>query len=88
LNYSCHIVFFTKNISGFRQLRGEEQKQWLFRELANSQADWRVVLGHHTIYSAGRMGCDAPGNGIALVKMGKIWLFQVQNAWFKRENDD
>lgn len=34
----------------------EEQKQWLFQELANSQADWRVVLGHHTIYSAGMHG--------------------------------
>lgn len=34
----------------------EEQKQWLFRELANSQANWRVVLGHHTIYSAGMHG--------------------------------
>eukprot|EP00438_Fugacium_kawagutii_P001497 Skav202543 [mRNA] locus=scaffold2011:263193:264350:- [translate_table: standard] len=34
----------------------EEQKQWLFSELANSQADWKVVLGHHGIYSAGMHG--------------------------------
>jgi len=34
----------------------EEQKQWLFKELAESKADWKVVLGHHAIYSAGMHG--------------------------------
>lgn len=34
----------------------ESQKTWLRAELQNSQADWKVVLGHHPIYSAGSHG--------------------------------
>ncbi|CAK9077010.1 Purple acid phosphatase 7, partial [Durusdinium trenchii] len=34
----------------------EEQKQWLFSGLAESTADWRIVLGHHPVYSAGNHG--------------------------------
>lgn len=37
----------------------EAQKQWLDRELANSQSPWKVVYGHHPIYSNGQHG-DTP----------------------------
>jgi hypothetical protein len=30
-----------------------KQREWLDRELANSQARWKVVYGHHPIYSDG-----------------------------------
>lgn len=42
---------------------GEEQKQWLFKELAESKADWKVVLGHHAIYSAGAPKWRKCGSG-------------------------
>ena len=50
----CHpseIVSY-RWFAGFHD-RGEEQKQWLFSGLAESTADWRIVLGHHPVYSAG-----------------------------------
>ena len=31
----------------------EKQRQWLDRELAQSRARWKVVYGHHPIYSGG-----------------------------------
>jgi hypothetical protein len=31
----------------------DKQLQWLDRELAKSQAPWKVVYGHHPIYSGG-----------------------------------
>lgn len=34
----------------------EEQKRWLFDGLQKSTADWRVVIGHHPVYSAGNHG--------------------------------
>lgn len=37
----------------------EEQKRWLERALAESQAPWKVVYGHHPIYSTGQHG-DTP----------------------------
>ncbi|CAJ1380315.1 unnamed protein product [Effrenium voratum] len=34
----------------------ESQKLWLFSELEQSNADWKIVLGHHPVYSAGNHG--------------------------------
>ncbi|NJL00105.1 MAG: metallophosphoesterase [Spirulinaceae cyanobacterium SM2_1_0] len=34
------------------------QLQWLDRELAASTASWKIVFGHHQIYSSGRYGID------------------------------
>mmetsp|Transcript_84984 Transcript_84984/g.150262 ORF Transcript_84984/g.150262 Transcript_84984/m.150262 type:complete len:522 (-) Transcript_84984:179-1744(-) len=34
----------------------QEQITWLSSELASSKADWKIVLGHHPIYSAGSHG--------------------------------
>lgn len=33
-----------------------EQVEWLGRELAASRADWKIVVGHHPVYSGGRHG--------------------------------
>eukprot|EP00440_Ansanella_granifera_P053265 gb/GFBE01057743.1/.p1 GENE.gb/GFBE01057743.1/~~gb/GFBE01057743.1/.p1 ORF type:complete len:437 (+),score=89.97 gb/GFBE01057743.1/:1-1311(+) len=33
-----------------------EQRDWLRQELASSTADWKIVLGHHPVYSAGSHG--------------------------------
>lgn len=33
-----------------------EQIEWLERELAASRADWKIVVGHHPVYSGGRHG--------------------------------
>jgi 3',5'-cyclic AMP phosphodiesterase CpdA len=35
------------------------QLAWLERELSKSDAPWKVVVGHHPIYSSGRYGTDA-----------------------------
>lgn len=37
------------------QLR-DPQKDWFKQELAKSTADWKIVLGHHAVYSAGSHG--------------------------------
>jgi tartrate-resistant acid phosphatase type 5 len=33
-----------------------EQYAWLKRELAASTADWKIVVGHHPVYSSGKHG--------------------------------
>merc|ERR1712066_406789 len=33
-----------------------EQIAWLAAELEDSTADWKIVLGHHPVYSAGSHG--------------------------------
>lgn len=35
-----------------------EQLNWLEKELTQSTAPWKIVLGHHAIYSSGRHGSD------------------------------
>jgi tartrate-resistant acid phosphatase type 5 len=37
----------------------EAQLQWFEARLAASTADWKVVVGHHPVYSGGRPGADA-----------------------------
>jgi len=34
------------------------QRQWLEKELAESHANWKIVMGHHPMYSSGRHGND------------------------------
>jgi Calcineurin-like phosphoesterase len=36
----------------------EEQLNWLEENLANSQATWKIVYGHHPLYSSGMHGSD------------------------------
>ncbi len=33
-----------------------EQVAWLARELAESRAEWKIVVGHHPVYSGGSHG--------------------------------
>ena len=35
-----------------------EQLAWLDRQLANSTAPWKIVFGHHPLYSSGRHGSN------------------------------
>ncbi len=36
----------------------QEQLAWLDRQLASSNAPWKIVYGHHPLYSSGRHGGD------------------------------
>lgn len=38
----------------------ENQVIWLEQELSNSDAPWKVVFGHHQIYSSGHYGVNQP----------------------------
>jgi hypothetical protein len=49
-----HIDFFVINSNTFA--KDEVQQQWLKKALVNSQAPWKIVLGHHPIYSSGEHG--------------------------------
>lgn len=46
--------FFILNTNDFAQNR--KQQVWLAESLAKSRALWKIVLGHHPIYSSGRHG--------------------------------
>ena len=35
-----------------------DQLTWLDRQLANSKASWKIVFGHHPLYSSGRHGSN------------------------------
>ena len=37
----------------------EEQLRWLDQQLADSTAPWKIVFGHHPLYSSGRHGSNA-----------------------------
>ena len=49
-----NVEFFALDTNTYR--KDQEQIKWLANSLANSQARWRVVLGHHPIYSVGDHG--------------------------------
>lgn len=49
-----NVEFFALDTNTYR--KDQEQIQWLAKALENSQARWRVVLGHHPIYSVGDHG--------------------------------
>lgn len=53
-----NIDFFVLNSNTFA--KDDVQQQWLKKALANSRAPWKVVMGHHPIYSSGEHGCN-PG---------------------------
>ena len=38
----------------------KNQLTWLDKELSNSKAPWKIVFGHHQIYSSGRYGVNQP----------------------------
>jgi hypothetical protein len=40
-------------VPGTNQSPGKTQKKWLEQQLQSSKATWKVVYGHHPIYSAG-----------------------------------
>jgi hypothetical protein len=48
------IDFFVMNTTFF--VRSPEQRAWIEKELAESKAKWKIVIGHHPLYSSGRNG--------------------------------
>lgn len=55
--YTVHkpqIDFFIINTNDFG--RNQVEQQWLKKELAQSQAPWKIVAGHAPIYSSGEHG--------------------------------
>ncbi|MEM9542878.1 MAG: metallophosphoesterase [Cyanobacteria bacterium P01_E01_bin.42] len=56
-----YYTFSEKNIQFFAldtndKADWDNQLIWLENELARSQADWKIVFGHHQVYSSGRYG--------------------------------
>lgn len=55
--YMAHegpVDFFILNTTFF--VRSPEQRQWIAKALAESKAPWKIVIGHHPLYSSGRNG--------------------------------
>ncbi|WP_373530995.1 metallophosphoesterase [Vampirovibrio sp.] len=48
------VDFFILNTTFF--VRSPEQRAWIERALAESKAPWKIVVGHHPMYSSGRNG--------------------------------
>lgn len=48
------IEFFALDTNKFA--KSEVQQQWLKKALADSKAPWKIVFGHHPIYSSGEHG--------------------------------
>lgn len=48
------VDFFILNTTLF--VRSPEQRAWIAKELAESKAKWKIVIGHHPMYSSGRNG--------------------------------
>jgi hypothetical protein len=49
--------FFVINSNTFAN--DEVQQKWLDKALEDSKADWKIVLGHHPVYSSGEHGNNA-----------------------------
>lgn len=50
------VEFFVIDSNKFAN--DQVQRQWLSQSLAASDADWKVVIGHHPIYSSGEHGMN------------------------------
>lgn len=48
------VDFFVLNTTFF--VRSPEQRAWIENALAHSKARWKIVVGHHPLYSSGRNG--------------------------------
>jgi len=48
--------FMVDSTSIFHNLNLVEQRNWLTQQMANSTADWKIVVGHHPYISNGRHG--------------------------------
>lgn len=48
------VDFFILNTTYF--VRSPQQQSWLEKSLSESKAPWKIVVGHHPLYSSGRNG--------------------------------
>lgn len=48
------VDFFVLNTTYF--VRNPKQRAWIAQALAQSKAPWKIVIGHHPLYSSGRNG--------------------------------
>lgn len=53
-----------------------DQTRWLARELETSRATWKVVYGHHPIYTNGEHGSDH-GEGLGVLPAVRDYLFPL-----------
>ncbi|MCE3234479.1 MAG: metallophosphoesterase [Vampirovibrio sp.] len=52
-----HVDFFVLETNLFA--KDQVQQKWLEKALKDSKADWKIVMGHHPIYSSGEHGMNA-----------------------------
>ncbi|QDZ39209.1 metallophosphoesterase [Euhalothece natronophila Z-M001] len=63
-NMGGRYYTFTRSIVQFfaldttRHVDWKQQLEWLDRELRNSNAPWKIVFGHHNLYSSGVYGLN------------------------------
>lgn len=55
------VEFFVFN-SDYPRFREESAQNWMREAIAESQADWKILVMHHPIYSDGNHGDDDQGN--------------------------
>jgi acid phosphatase len=63
----------------------QEQYEWLANELASSSAEWKIVVGHHPIYSQGNKGMTSElherhgvnGNSLSLDALMRTYGVQL-----------
>ncbi|MDP6779485.1 MAG: HEAT repeat domain-containing protein [Candidatus Latescibacteria bacterium] len=55
---NAHFTVLDTNPPSGRFAAGSEQLRWLEQDLATSDAQWKLVVFHHPIYSSGRYSSD------------------------------
>ena len=50
-----------------------EQFRWLRRELAASKADWKIVVGHHPVFSGGAHGAELGADPLSEADARRAW---------------
>jgi acid phosphatase len=85
---TCPFIEEYRNNPEFGELVGQDagrQLQWLDRSLAESKAEWKLVFGHHPVYSSGL----AHGNQPEIIEhiLPLLQKYQVQ-AYFAGHDHD
>lgn len=69
---SVHFTFVNTNVLDEKAQLTEEQYSWLEKDLASSDAKWKIVTMHHPLYSVGKYGSDPERNLEALALRSQL----------------